>query len=78
MVMLEAGEVLGGGGRRISQQIGMSFLDSKYCCCCCCQEHQMTNRSLGVAHDWYDNAVFRYSCRSDGEMILFLDEEDDR
>ena len=56
MVMLEAGEVLGGGGS-IGQRIGMSlFLHRKYCCCCC-QEQQMMNRSLGVAHDWIGTTI---------------------
>ena len=79
MVMPEAGEVLG-DGVSISQRIGMSlFLHRKYCCCCC-QEQQMMNRSLGVAHDWYDDMLFCSSSCSSSVVatILFLDDEDGR
>ena len=80
MMMLEAGEVLGGMGS-ISQQIGMSplFLHRQYCCCCC-QEQQMMNRSLGVAHDWYeyDDMLFYSSRSAVATAILFLDDEDRR
>lgn len=37
----------------------------------------MMNRSLGVAHDWYDDMLFCSSC-SVVATILFLDDEDDR